>query len=648
MEKVKFSLATKFTLIVLLIIVIKAGVLSSVFFYNLHSISDRLAIANVERSIENLQNSIAFMLDNYAGFLDNASYGISVLFDQGIANTEVMSGYFDRLKASVPEMELLYFSGNIKWNLSGGYWITSPVWMPYEAWDQTERPWFINAKEAAGAVAFSDPFLDANTGGIIISVSRVVYDGEGRDVGVIAADMLVAKFNAEITRAPIFPEQLLYLINEEGFYITNQDPDKVMTYNFFAEHKFERYHERVLFNDSIHIQANSYDFLSVRIPQTDWYLVSVIPNSVIRAEPNRILMNMLLLSLITIIIAVFVSITFCYFMLNRPLGHILQVFKYLDSNDLTVQLDAISHDEIGNLKYAFNNFLKKLNSTFMAFKNNANMVSIAVYDISSSSREITATANEQSATVAEIVSTMESNKNLSSQVAVKTGNVAEMAVRTQELCQRGADLREANEDMMLDIQNQNAKIIEVIKSLADMFSRIDESVQHIDAFADNTKLIAFNAALEASSSGEAGARFAVVAGEIRRFADNVAESVVEIKERISELQEASQMLIVEADNGSWAIDEGYNRMVEQKKVFEDIVDTSQHVAINSQQISNLSKQQELASAQVFTALKEISAGVSQFVTATALTSVTAESLNKMSLELKESLAKYQIGNKETV
>jgi methyl-accepting chemotaxis protein len=202
--------------------------------------------------------------------------------------------------------------------------------------------------------------------------------------------------------------------------------------------------------------------------------------------------------------------------------------------------------------------------------------------------------------------------------------------------------------MMADIRSKNAKIVEEIKNLIDILSSIDESVQLIDAIADQTKLIAFNAALEASSSGEAGSRFAVVAGEIRRFADNVVESVNEIKEKIAELQNASGTLISEANNGSRAIDSGYNRMIEQKEVFENIVDVSQNVAIRSQQISNLSKQQELAIEQIFTALKEISTGVNQFVTATASTSITADKLNSMSIELKESLAKYQTGNRGNV
>jgi len=215
------------------------------------------------------------------------------------------------------------------------------------------------------------------------------------------------------------------------------------------------------------------------------------------------------------------------------------------------------------------------------------------------------------------------------------------------LSSKGAELREANQNMMEDIRKQNQKIISEIRNLSDMIIRISEAIRIIDSIADQTKLIAFNASLEASSSGEAGARFSVVASEIRRFADNVVDSTKEIKQKIEEVQRASQILIAEANSGSRQIEIGYERMSEQKIVFENIVDNSQNVATRSQQISNLSKQQELASSQIFTALKEISAGVKQFVIATSSTSKIADSLNVMSVDLKGKVEKYRTSNESS-
>jgi len=325
-----------------------------------------------------------------------------------------------------------------------------------------------------------------------------------------------------------------------------------------------------------------------------------------------------------------------------------KVFKRLDENDLTVYIESLTKDELGELMSALNGFLHKLNTAFISFGKNAKMVSTAALELSTSAQEITATANEQSANIEEIVKIMENIKELSVQAAENTTEVANLASKTQELSRKGSDLSVINENMMLDIRNQNEKIISNIQNLADMLSRIDESTQLIDTIADKTKLIAFNAALEASSSGEAGARFSVVASEIRRFAGNVVESVSEIKEKISQIQEASAILINEANTGSTAIEAGYKRMLDQMKVFENIVDVSKNVADRSQQISVFSKEQEITASQVFTSLKEISLGVNQFVISSTMTLSTVEKLNSMSLELNDTIAKYRTINRENL
>ena len=330
--------------------------------------------------------------------------------------------------------------------------------------------------------------------------------------------------------------------------------------------------------------------------------------------------------------------------INRSVKNLRTLFKSLNENDLTLSLQVNSMDEFGELMTAFNGFINILRSTFGSFKQSTQLVADSVFDISTSSKEITTTANEQSASVSEIVSTMESCKNLSEQVALKTTEVANLAMETQELSSKGAELREANQIMMEDIRNQNQNIISEIRSLSDMIIRISEAIRIIDSVADQTKLIAFNASLEASASGEAGTRFAVVAAEIRRFADNVVDSTRQIKQKIEEVQYASQTLIAKANNGSRQIEIGYERMSEQKIVFENIVENSQNVATRSQQISNLSKQQEMASSQIFIALKEISVGVKQFVIATSSTSKTADNLKGMSEELKGKVEKYKTSN----
>jgi methyl-accepting chemotaxis protein len=360
--------------------------------------------------------------------------------------------------------------------------------------------------------------------------------------------------------------------------------------------------------------------------------------SVCRADLRRAVAAAVLALVPAFIIVIVINVS-----IFRSVSRLGRLFKDLHNNDLSAAVAVKSRGEFGGMMSAFVRFLENLRTAFASFGRSASMVSSAARDLSDSAKNISAAAGEQSANIAEIVSTMEDNRNLSGQISLKTGEVVNLMMKTEELSQRGSELWEINQDMMQDIWNQNTKIVENIMNLADMISHIDEIISVIDVIADQTKLIAFNASLEASSSGGEGARFAVVAGEIRRFAGGVAESTDEIKEKIEEIQSASQRLIEKANEGSRQIDEGYERMMEQKTVFENIFEVSQNTAGSSRQISELISRQELASSRMFQALKEISAGVQQIAAATASTSKIADNLNVMSLELRETADKYRTG-----
>jgi len=514
---------------------------------------------------------------------------------------------------------------------------------------------------APGAVR--DPFFVSGAEGqtLAASITATIHSG-GRVAGVVGIDFDTGKIqeralslfpfdngvtkvfsnNGTIVGQHLYPERIGTNILETELDMGGPYMGELANAVRFGE---ELYYTH--FHPAFQAQMNMYITpIPIGGTATPWSLALVIPRRNITAPVRGLEITALVISIIVIALVIPLAILLSR-SLTKPILSVANTLRDISEGegDLTHTIKESGRDEVGSLAHYFNMTLQKLRRDFSLFSQNASKVSVVVYDLSSMGKEIAATANQQSASVAEILSTMESNKNLSQQVASKTGEVAELAEQTEVLSKRGADLHGANESMMADIWKQNSKVTDEIKNLASVLSRICESVQTIDSIADRTKIIAFNAALEASSAGEAGQRFAVVASEIRRFADNVVESVAEIKARIAELQSASGTLVSEADIGSQAIESGYNRMIEQKEVFANIVDTSQNVAIRSQQISNLSHQQELASSQVFKVLQEISAGVKQFVNATSSAASTADNLSGVAHELKETLARYQTGDK---
>ena len=151
-----------------------------------------------------------------------------------------------------------------------------------------------------------------------------------------------------------------------------------------------------------------------------------------------------------------------------------------------------------------------------------------------------------------------------------------------------------------------------IKVLTEKVSGISDIARIINGIADQTNIIAFNAELEASTSGEAGKNFHVVATEIRRLSDNIIDSIMEIREIITDIQKASETLIQDSEKGTAQIDSGCESARSLENEFESIMQSSITTADSSKQILNNVEQLTGASEQIFITLQDIAKGIESF------------------------------------
>jgi methyl-accepting chemotaxis protein len=124
---------------------------------------------------------------------------------------------------------------------------------------------------------------------------------------------------------------------------------------------------------------------------------------------------------------------------------------------------------------------------------------------------------------------------------------------------------------MSDIQETSVDTIGGIKNLGDQIKSIWDILGIINSVASQTKIIAFNAELEASAAGEKGRNFEIVASEIRRLADNTVLSTQEIKEKINEIQRASNNLILAGEEEADRISEGWELSKKIQEIFTDLL-----------------------------------------------------------------------------
>jgi methyl-accepting chemotaxis protein len=225
--------------------------------------------------------------------------------------------------------------------------------------------------------------------------------------------------------------------------------------------------------------------------------------------------------------------------------------------------------------------------------------------ISSSVANLSVTSNELSASVTEITSTMEELSASSSQISEHSAQVVDIANVTLANSESGAEAMNLLTSKMGRIYEDSENSLREIINLGKTSKEIGKIMRMIDAIADRTKLIAFNAALEAASAGDAGKRFGVVAAEIRRLADNVTESTGEIESKVQEIQDSISRLVLNSEKSNNGIAEGMDATTATAERLEELVAAARDTASAAEQISLSTQQQKTAASQVVIALREI-------------------------------------------
>ena len=269
-------------------------------------------------------------------------------------------------------------------------------------------------------------------------------------------------------------------------------------------------------------------------------------------------------------------------------------------------------------------------------------IATAIQNLVVISTENSSVSVEQSSGVRQIVSAMEDSDKLSKNISSKISNVTDIAMKNVNDVQNGFETLSVNLEKMSEISESNISTISGIKQLSEQIENIWDIVNIISGIADQTKIIAFNAELEAASAGEAGKNFHIVANEIRRLADNTMDSTKDIKERITAIQHSSDNLIVTSEGGTEKINEGCALSSKLEENFQSIKSSSEITVESSNDIKEIIEQQTSSFEQIVITLKQISAGIE-----TSATSI--QSFNDLALQLQtisDSLAVLKDSAKE--
>lgn len=256
-------------------------------------------------------------------------------------------------------------------------------------------------------------------------------------------------------------------------------------------------------------------------------------------------------------------------------------------------------------------------------------------ELSVISRETAVTSLEQNSGIKELLSAMEETDALSKNIAEKIGEVSIVAKKTTDNILDGFDILKQNMQKLDEIKSANDITVEGIKKLTEKISGISDIARIINDIADQTNIIAFNAELEASSAGDVGENFSLVANEIRRLTNSTIQSTNEIRNRLTEIQHSSDALLISSQNGSSKILDGTQIINELNQRFEELKTSSETMDYASEDIKKIIEQQTASFAQIVITLRQISQAAESFSTSTQKISDSAQNLCMVSDNLKK-------------
>lgn len=337
-----------------------------------------------------------------------------------------------------------------------------------------------------------------------------------------------------------------------------------------------------------------------------------------------------------------ILVAFLISKITEPIAAMRRAADAVAKGDLRKRVEVRSADEIGMMSGHFNTLIDAMEGMVKSLKASSADLFSAVQDLSVSSQEITTTSNQQAAAVKEIVSTMEDSDQLSRSIVVRINEVSAIANDTRRVVDEGETRVRRILEKMREIRASNDGTIKGIRKLGDRIDSIWEIVNIINGIADQTKIIAFNAELEAAAAGPAGKNFQIVAAEIRRLADGTVASTTEIKNKITEIQHSSDHLIIASEEGTSRIQEGGAISDELRAMFEDIRGSSEISAKSAEKIAMSINQQVTAFEQILQTLKQISEGIENFVATTRSTVQSSSTLKEMAEGMRSAVDAYEV------
>jgi len=327
--------------------------------------------------------------------------------------------------------------------------------------------------------------------------------------------------------------------------------------------------------------------------------------------------------------------------MQRRLMEFLALVSDVGKGDLTKR-GEVTADMFGNLADAFNLMLERFGKLMRQTREAADRVNQSATSVRDNSGQMAATAKHQAEESTRTLTAVEGLAISMRKVAETAGASSESAKQVLTATERGrVAVQETVQDMQ-GIRGAVQRMSKQVKGLGDRSLEISQIVSTIRDIASQTNLLALNAAIEAAGAGEAGARFAVVADQVRKLAESSTQATREIADLVKLIQTETQDAVVAMEQETQAVEAGSASALRTGQVFEEISQIAERSSELAQSIANSATEQTASTDKVGRALKDFTGGAVATQKATDTTRVTVEEMAKLAQGLNASVSQFKV------
>ncbi|WP_406655712.1 methyl-accepting chemotaxis protein [Methanolobus sp. ZRKC2] len=405
--------------------------------------------------------------------------------------------------------------------------------------------------------------------------------------------------------------------------------------------------------DAVSFTSDDGKYLVVLIPFNDYtgttkgYIKSLISLDGVALLSEKTSDNTLVISVIGLILSLLLGL-FIANSLTKPLNNIVEATEHIAEGDMTVRVKE-SDDEIGRLGASINKMVTgireivqevqdkslSVNSTSEHFQDFTEKLTISFGAVKDDVSKISAGANNQSQKVYEITGAMNDMTMAVQEIANNAGNASATSVNANELMHDIGTQSEALLLQMNGIKDSSSESVKVIGRLDEKSAKIGEIVTLITSIADQTNLLALNAAIEAARAGEHGRGFAVVADEVRKLAEESGSAAEEIASLIKDVQAETENAVNSIRQETTKVERGSKAINEAVGAVKNAMKNGEEIARMAQEIAAATEEQSASIQEVTASLEDVSSISADSASGTQKISLTIEEKSSMMSDLSK-------------